>query len=456
MGEDLSEAAPIERVSIDSRTIEADDLFIALHGSRFDGHDFVAAAFDRGAAGAVVSRAQFHKRKTDWSRFFPGRFFVLVEDPLSALQAMAAWHRRRFRFPVIGITGSNGKTTTKEMTAAILGRRGPVLKTEGNLNNHIGLPLSLLRLEEGQTAAVVEMGISHPGEMKTLSEIARPTVGLITNIGPAHLEFLGDLAGVAKEKGALIESLGEGTAVLNLDDPYLRPWEKKVSRGWTYAIDRPADLTAEEIRQGPDGMTFILRFRETGEGGPVHLPTIGRHQVSNALAAAAVARALGFSLGEIREGLSLFQPVALRTEVFERKGITILMDAYNANPGSMKAALQMLAGFSPAGKRKVALLGDMLELGSVAPSAHYDIGKAAAECGVQRLIAVGRWSERTGAGAKEAGMPSDAVSAYPDFDSVQQTLPAEIGQGDVVLVKGSRGMRLERVLPLLGLAERGH
>ncbi len=451
-GNALSE---ISGVSIDTRTIHPGDLFVAIQGPRFDGHDFVASALAQGASGAVVSRAEFQVREETWRSLLDRHFLILVEDPLAALQALATWHRMRFDLPLIGVTGSNGKTTTKEMIAAILSRRGPVLKTEGNLNNHLGLPLSLLRLDARHRAAVLEIGISLKGEMRRLCEIARPTVGLITNIGPAHLEFLGSLEGVAEEKGSLFEAVRpDGAAVINLNDPHLAPWEQRLSRKWTFALDSPADVTATEIRPEPAGISFLLTLRRTGEAGRIHLATTGRHQVANALGAAAVACALGYRLEEIREGLAAFRPVALRAEVLEADGKTILLDAYNANPASMTAALEMLAAFprrEEVAFRKIALLGDMLELGMHSESAHRGIGAAAAQNGIDLLVAVGRWAGAVAEGARQAGMPGEKVAAYADLSSLQKEFLTYVRKGDVLLIKGSRGMRMETVLPWLGI-----
>lgn len=443
-------------VSIDTRTLRPGDLFVAVKGPRFDGHDFVAQALEQRASGAVVSRFEFGVREEAWRSFLGRHFLILVDDPLSALQAFATWHRMRFDLPLIGVTGSNGKTTTKEMTAAILSRRGPVLKTEGNLNNHIGLPLSLLRLQASHRAAVLEMGISLKGEMRRLCEIARPTIGLITNIGPAHLEFLGSLVGVAEEKGFLFDAVrAGGTAVINLNDPQLAPWEKRLSNRWTFALDAPADVTATGIRPEATGIGFLLTLCRTGEAGRVHLGTSGRHQVANALGAAAVACALGYRLEEIQEGLAVFRPVALRAEVLEANGKTILLDAYNANPASMKAAIEMLAAFprreGASSSRKIALLGDMFELGAFSESAHREIGEAAARNGIDLLIAVGRWAGAMAEGARHAGMADEAVAAYADLPSLQKEFLSYVRKGDLLLIKGSRGMRMETVLAWLGI-----
>jgi UDP-N-acetylmuramoyl-tripeptide--D-alanyl-D-alanine ligase len=450
-----TESGVIGGFSIDSRTIRPSELFVALQGPRFDGHDFIDPIFQRGAAGAVVSRAVFQLRQKAWAPFYRHHFFILVEDPLTALQSMAIWHRDRFQVPLVGVTGSNGKTTTKEMAASILSRRGPVLKNEGNFNNHIGLPLSLLRLRPEHQAAVLEMGISQKGEMKRLCEIARPTVGLVTNVGPAHLEFLGDLAGVAKEKTTLFEAIQPGgIGVINLDDPYLEPWERKLANRWTFGLDSDADVTASGIEQKAKETRFTLHLNRNGENARMVLPILGHHQVYNALAAAAVASALGLGLNEIREGLEQFRPVALRTEILKIRGADVLLDAYNANPASMKAALQMLASYGPEGgsrsRRKIALLGDMLELGDSAEGAHLEIGKWAAQMGVDLLMAVGAWAESVAEGARGEGMPAGAIFVHPDLESAQKFLQEEMREGDCLLIKGSRGMKMERVLAGLG------
>lgn len=457
-----TESAVINQFSIDSRTIQPSEIFVALQGPRFDGHDFIDAVFQRGAAGAVVSRSRFHLKQKEWAPFYRHHFFILVEDPLTSLQSMAIWHRRRFHLPLVGVTGSNGKTTTKEMTASILSRRGPVLKNEGNFNNHIGLPLSLLRLKEEHQAAVLEMGISQKGEMKRLCEIAEPTVGLITNVGPAHLEFLGDLDGVAKEKGKLFQAIQVGgTGIINRDDPYLQPWEEKLTDKWTFGLHPSADVAASAIEQQSEGTRFMLHLKRKGEtkrGGemvPITLPIVGRHQVYNALAAAAVASALGLGSSEIQEGLQQFRPVALRTEILKIRGVHILLDAYNANPASMKAALEMLASYQPeaheAGShRKIAVLGDMLELGSAADAAHLEIGKWAAQRGIDLLIAVGALAEKVVEGARQEGMAAGALFFLPDLESAQKLLQEKMQEGDCLLIKGSRGMKMERVLAGLG------
>ena len=460
------ENRPVSGFSINTQTLQTGEIFIALQGTKRDGHDFVEQAFYKGAGGAMVSHAWFAGQKNKGqTNLFDPNFMIVVDDPLVGLQSLAKWHRSRFQCPIIGITGSNGKTTTKEMLAKILARRGAILKTEGNLNNHIGLPLTLLRLKEegpgpgGDQAAVLEMGISRPGDMRLLCDIAKPTMGIITNIGTAHLQFLGNIEGVSAEKKVLFNEIApRGIVIINQDDPHLSQWEGAFSEKWTYAIHNDADVTATDIEQHGNGVTFTLALNRNQKGGggkmKVGLSLLGEHQVYNALAASSSALALGYEFDEIRSALHGFSPMPLRGEIIEWNGATILLDAYNANPASMKAAIQTLAvvvaiagATARAGQRKVAILGDMLELGNAAKAAHKEIGRKVAQSGIHRLIAVGKFSEVMAFGAIGEGMQKEAVSAYTDLASVD--LAHEIKGGDFVLIKGSRGMGMERLLDSL-------
>lgn len=444
--------------SIDTRTIRRDDVFIAIQGPHFDGHDFVADAFRKEGAVALVSQAAFRQREAEWSLLRRKHFFVVVEDTLQALQATARWHRRRFNIPLIGITGSNGKTTTKEMIADILSRRGTVLKNEGNLNNHIGLPLSLLRLQEGDCAAVLEIGISRKDEMKELCDIAAPTVGLITNIGPAHLAGLGNLEGVAREKGRLFQSIGRsgGTAIINSDDPFLNPWTEKLSSFWSFGLAPSADVSVTDLEEKGGGMTFNLHLNRDGHRKQgVTLSATGRHQVMNALAAAAASAVLGVGLNDICEGLGAFRPPENRGEVIKLKGLHVLFDAYNANPASVRAGLEMLTSYRPGVEvgakqgRKLAILGDMFELGDITESAHFDVGRWAAEMGLDGLITVGEWAEKMAEGARQEGLPEACISIHRDLASVQIFMRKAFRKGDCILIKGSRGMKMEILLDAL-------
>ncbi len=441
----------ISGFSISTQTLQPGEIFIALQGTRQDGHDFVEDALYKGAAGAMVSRSWFTLQQNKRQKnIFNSNFMIVVPDPLVGLQSLAKWHRGTFQCPIIGITGSNGKTTTKEMLAKILGMRGPVLKTEGNLNNHIGVPLTLLRLKKEDQAAVLEMGISRPGDMSLLCDIAKPTMGIITNIGAAHLEFLGNIEGVATEKTVLFEAMRiGGTAIINQDDPYLSPWEGVCSEKWTYSIGNDADLIATEIVSNRNGLAFTLALNRNQKGGggkmKVVLSLLGEHHVYNALAASAGALALGYEFDEIRSALQDISPMPLRGEIIEWNGATILLDAYNANPASMQAALLTLAGVAPlGGHRKVAILGDMLELGSAAKSAHKELGRKVAQNRIDRLIAVGQFCEIVACGALGKGMQKQAITTFKNLESLD--LAHEIQSGDVVLIKGSRGMGMERLL----------
>jgi len=456
----LPEDRIFQGFSIDTRSIRPQALFIALSGPRFDGHDFVATALEKGGYGAIVAAKAFEEKKSLWQRSRKDALFILVDDPLTALQSLAAWHRQRFRIPVIGISGSNGKTTTKEMIASILETQGPLLKNEGNLNNHIGLPLTLLRLEESHQAAVVEMGISGRGEMARLSEIARPTLGLLTNIGPAHLEGLDSLEGVSAEKTLLFKSVHDsgGTAVINLEDPFLKPWKEAMPKAWSFGLDQVANLSADNIRVQKRETLFRLRRNRGPEKEAsleVSLPVPGQHQVMNALAAAAATSALGVDLGVIAGALSRFRSPAQRGDLFEAEGITLLFDAYNANPASVEAALDLLVLQKTGQGERIALLGDMLELGPKSSSAHREIGRSVARRGIERLIAVGEFSEVVAEGARQGGMGLDQISSFSDLKALRPELKTLVQKGAQLLIKGSRGMRLEQLLPLFGRKEGG-
>jgi len=441
-GQGIGQPAWVSTVTTDSRRPSDGALFFALSGDRFDGHDFVEAALQQGAVGAVVSQSAFAERQATWSKRTADRFFICVDSPLSALGRMAGWHRRRFPIPLIGVTGTNGKTTTKEMLAAILSRRRATLATRGNLNNQIGLPLSLLELTHAHQVAVVEIGISKPGEMKPLCDIARPTVGLVTNVGPAHLEFLGSIEGVAREKGLMLEMAESG--VVNLDDPHLAPWAARLAKKWTWSLDGPADVSVSAVRPTPDATTFRLHLFDADKGDVV-LATPGRHQLQNAVAAAACAVAVGCTSDDIREGLAAFRPTAMRMEMREIGGVRVLLDAYNANPASMQAAIATLARASG---RRVALLGDMLELGVESAMRHAEIGQFAAHSGIDRLFCVGQFAQAMANGAKEAGGQAEVYAALADAAA---PLRAALRPGDTLLIKGSRGMAMERILPALDM-----
>jgi len=436
------EKLEIKGVSIDSRTIREGELFVAIKGDRFDGHDFVPEVMKRGAWGALVERTALEDR---FAMLGGLKNILPVEDTLTALQEMAYGHRRKFAIPVVGITGSNGKTTTKEMLAGILLQQGPVLKNEGNLNNHIGVPLTLLRLNTGHKAAVVEMGMSAVGEIDALARFVGPDIGVITNIGPAHLEFLKSMDLVAQAKGELFNHLkSDGTAVLNADDRYFDTLKKKFNgRFLSFGIDTMCDVRASDIRQEKDFTDFTLS--SGGSSVYVRLRAVGKHNIYNALAAAAAARSMGLSLDAVKFGLDGFMPAALRSEIRQVQGRTVFADCYNANPASMEAALATLISLR-SGKKAIAVLGDMLELGEVEVDAHRAIGATAARLSVDLLITVGPLAKQVGKGAIDAGMPMDRVFEAASQAEAAALLKQLSQPGDVVLIKGSRGMKMEKIL----------
>ena len=428
---------PFGGVSSDTRTLAAGELFVALRGPRFDGHEFLRSALAAGAAGALVSEPQPMPLAQ-----------IVVPDTLAALQRAAQLWREAFRIPVVGVAGSNGKTTTKEMTAAILAQAGSCLATRGSLNNHIGVPLTLLRLQDSDRFAVIEIGANHPGEVAALAGIARPTVGLITNAGAEHLEGFGSLEGVARAEGEMVQGLSpDETAVLNADDAFVALW-RSMTRAHvvTFGVDAHADFRATDIVATLASEGFLTRFTLTCPLGAVaiELRVGGRHNVGNALAAAAAAAHAGASLDHIAAGLASVRAVSGRLQLKRAAcGAWILDDSYNANPSSVRAGLEVLGSLSG---RRWLVLGDMAELGAFGPEAHAEIGPLAREHGFERLYAVGPLAalavERFGAGAQW----------FPDTHALTEALIEALagGAADVrMLVKGSRFNRLERVVAAL-------
>jgi len=413
-----------EGATIDSRKVLPGQLFVALEGARTDGHAFVEQALRDGAAAALV-RETFECRLPG----LEGRL-LRVKDPLSALQRLAAHIRTRRYMPVVGITGSAGKTTTKEMAVALLSGSYQVLFTQGNLNNHIGLPLTLLGLNEGHTAAVLEMGMNAPGEIETLSRIASPTIGVITHVGPVHLEGLGSVEGVLAAKLEILAHL-HGPLVINADSEPLRNALPNISHQvLTYGTGTDVDIRASEIRQTGEG----LSFRVNGQSFVV--PVFGTFNVSNALAAITVGKLMGVTLPELAERFLLFKGVSMRFEVVRVGAYRLINDAYNANPVSVRAALSELQGQEG---RRVAVLGDMLELGPAGPGHHREVGIQARAC-ADVLVAVGPQMET----AAEAYGPGCFL--FRDSEEAADHILPILREGDVVLVKGSRGMAMERVV----------
>jgi UDP-N-acetylmuramoyl-tripeptide--D-alanyl-D-alanine ligase len=436
-----SASATIEKFTTDSRNVEQGSFFVPLKGPRFEGHDFIETARKNGAIG--------YFRSSRYKVPVAG-ICIEVEDPLSALQKLAAETRRRFQGPVVVITGSNGKTTTKEMIYSILKDRLPLLKTEGNLNNHIGLPLTLLNLKKEHRLILLEIGINHSGELRDLCEIAKPNVGLITSIGETHLEGLGNIEGVAEAKGELLDFLEEGKAILNRDSPFFQSFSlRQRGASISFGLSVDADVRGTDLTYHEGGISFLLHYRK--KEYPVHLSVPGSHNVSNALGAAAVAFSLGISPEVTVQGLGRFLPVRLRTEViFLKDGTKVIADAYNANPTSMRAALLMLADMGKKEQRKtIAVLGDMLELGQVSAEAHYQLGKLAAELKIDRLFLYGVESEAAYRGAIEAGFPREFVRMFLSHDVLSEEIMHNLMIKPIVLIKGSRGTKMEKVLDQL-------
>jgi UDP-N-acetylmuramoyl-tripeptide--D-alanyl-D-alanine ligase len=426
--------------SIDSRTVGEGELFFAVKGERHDGHDFIAGALERGAIAAVVSLAGV-AALPDAVLAAP---LLIVEDPLQALQALAAHVRRHWGGRVVAVTGSAGKTSTKDAIATALGARFRVLKSLGNLNNGFGLPLQLLRLQPEHEFAVLEMGMNHAGEIAQLARIAAPDWGVITNVGAAHIENFPDgQGGIARAKYELVEALpASGVAFLNCDDPYVGQFGRDFAGKAVYFGAGPcADPQITAIREG-DGLQIDML--SDGEKATLTLPMLGRHNASNAVAALAVAREAGIGLETAIPALETLTAGDKRGEVVTLEGVTIINDSYNSNPEALKSMIQALAA-RPA-LRRILVAGEMLELGSHAPALHEVCGKAAAEAGIDVVVGVRGNAEHLVLGATKAAVTGVTAIFLPDAEAAGLWLKENLKPGDVVLVKGSRGVRLERAL----------
>ena len=431
--------------SIDSRTVGAGELFFAVRGERLDGHDFIAAALQRGALAAVVSLA----RVASLPNSVLEAPLLIVEDPLQALQALAAHVRRHWGGRVVAVTGSAGKTSTKDAIAAALGAKFNVLKSLGNLNNGFGLPLQLLRLETEHEYAVIEMGMNHAGEIAQLARIAAPDWGVITNVGMAHVENFPDgQGGIARAKYELVEALpATGVAFLNCDDRYVAQFGRDFAGKAVYFGAGPcADPQITSIREGDHLQVDIL---SEGKSVKLNLALLGKHNATNAAAALAVAREAGVPLPDAIKALEALTAGDKRGQVLSLRGATIINDSYNSNPEALKSMIQALAA-RPA-LRRILVAGEMLELGDHASALHADCGKAAAEAGIDVIIGVRGNAEHLVLAATEAGVTGVETRFLPDAESAGAWLKENLKSGDVVLIKGSRGVRLERALD--GLTE---
>lgn len=421
-------------VATDTRKITQGSIFVALKGERFDGNDFAASAAEKGAGCVVVSRPVEAE----------GAAIVEVSDTLLAYQKLAEYHRRRFLIPVVAITGSNGKTTTKDLTAAVLGAKFNTLKTEANFNNEVGLPLTLLKLTKKHQAAVVEMGMRGLGQIAAMAAFAHPTVAIVTNVGETHMELLGSMENIAKAKAELALAAGVNIVILNGDDVYVKKM-REMARGKVllFGCDLANDVRAENIACTSNKTEFDCIIDD--KRAHMEISLSGRHNVYNALAAIAAGHALGLSLAEIKQGLKNAATTAMRLTVSHYKDYVIVNDAYNASPASMKAALEALDDIS-AGGRKIAVLGDMLELGEISVKAHEDVGILAGAHRLSYVITLGEMAEHIAKKAKENGISAFSAKSH---EAAAEKLKEILRDGDTVLFKGSRGMKMEKVIELI-------
>ena len=437
-----SHTRPVRFVSTDSRDTGEDILFFAICGERFDGHDFAASAVRGGATCLICSRMPEEIGDLDCS-------VILVEDTVRALGALASYYRSLSDARLVAVTGSVGKTTTKEFIYSVLSEWGCTHKTEGNFNNHIGLPLTLFALAPEHRAVVLEMGMSARGEIAYLSRLARPDVAVITNVGTSHLEHLGTRENIAAAKMEILEGLSpEGALIVNGDEPLLLPARTQASHTFTFSRKDPtADYCAVNERPAPEGVTYDLVTKER-QVKDLSLPIPGTHNVYNSMVAYAVGRLFGMEDGAIRCGLSNFRGAAMRQNIYTLGGIRIIEDCYNASPESMRASIDVLAALEGAGRR-TALLGDMLELGENSPDYHRQVGAYAATHGVQLLFAYGDRAEELSAGAQAGGLAESCIYRQADKKDPQamaNTLCRTLRAGDTLLVKASRGVAAEKVL----------
>jgi UDP-N-acetylmuramoyl-tripeptide--D-alanyl-D-alanine ligase len=436
----------VRQICSDSRQAQAGDLFFAIAGDRFDGHDFIADAAGKGVAAVVAERGRI-----------PANLpcpVIAVDNPRQALGRLAERYRADFTLPVIAVGGSNGKTTTKELLASVLRQTLQTLWSEASFNNDIGVPLTLLKLESTHQAAVVEIGTNHPGELAPLVRMTKPRLGVITSIGREHLEFFGDVAGVAAEEGWLAELLpADGRLILNGDSE----WTEPVARRTRATVVRVGlgpdnDWRASRIQMDERGMSFSVETARTEFAGDYRISLIGRHQVVNALFALAIGAELGVSRAGIEKGLVECRPAKMRMQLWDWNGARILDDAYNANADSMLAALETLREM-PCPGRRAAVLGDMAELGAHTQSAHEEIGRRAAQLGMDRLFAVGKMAGVTAAAARAAGLR--AADEFANADSAAEAVKDYLKAGDVLLLKASRATKLERLAGVLRSSEAG-
>lgn len=427
-----------ERVTTDSRKVSSGALFVALKGEHFNGEDFTADAFKKGAAGVLVSKA-FDKNLDG--------VIIKVDDTLTAYRQIAGVWRDRFDIPIVAVTGSNGKTTTKDLAAAALNGLGNVLKTSGNFNNEVGVPMTLLTLRDTHRAAVVEIGMRGLGQIESLAEIVKPTIGIVTNVSEAHIELLGSIENIARAKGELVEAIKSGgTIILNADNQHTAAMKNIVRDGvkiLTYSLDKDADFIAKDILIGSVATEFTLSFH--GKEYDFEIPMLGRHNVSNALAAIAAGYACGLTVPQVQRGFSTLTTTKMRYEVIRRDGLTIINDAYNASPASMRAAIRTTSEVYDG--RLIAVLGDMLELGNISEQAHREIGAELVENKFDTLITLGELGKFIAAGARDAGLKN--VYTFDTHEDAAKKILELVRDGDTILFKASHVMHMEKIIELI-------
>lgn len=427
-----------EGVSTDSRKISAGELFVALKGENCNGESFAKDAFKKGAAAVLVSKT---------AKRIPEGIVLKVDDTLEAYRQIAGAWRNRFNIPVVAVTGSNGKTTTKDLTAAALDALGHVQKTSGNFNNEVGVPMTLLELNDKHKAAVVEIGMRGLGQIESLAEVVRPTIGIITNVSETHIEILGSIENIAKAKGELVEAIQEGgTIILNADNQYTLAMKNLVRDGvrvLTYSLDKDADFIAKNILIGNVSTEFTLSFK--GKEYDFEIPMLGRHNVSNALAAIAAGYAVGLTVPEVQRGFSTLTTTKMRYEVIRRDGLTIINDAYNASPASMRAAIKTTAEVYDG--RLIAVLGDMLELGNISERVHRELGAELVENKFDTLITLGELGKFIAAGALDAGLKN--IYSFDTHEAAAKKILELVRDGDTILFKASHVMHMEKIIELI-------
>lgn len=434
---DLSKG--ISGICTDSRKVAEGNLFIPLKGENFDGHAFIEDCFKKGATASLTSEV------ADGINAVEGKALIKVEDTLAALGDIARYYRGLFDIPLVGITGSVGKTSTKDMIACVLQQKFNVLKTSGNFNNHIGLPLTVMNLERDHEAAVLEMGMSGLGEISYLTKIAKPRIAVITNIGMSHIEKLGSKQNILKAKMEIMEGLpDDGIVILNGDDSLLYGLKGFLKyKTIYYGTEEGLDLQAYNIKSmGESGICFEVTIGNNDY--KVNIPVPGTHNVSNALAAIAVGLNMGMPVESIIEGIASYSPANMRLNIVGSKGYKVINDAYNASPQSMESAIDVLKDTCE-GNRTIAVLGDMLEMGEWAYKAHVGVGKYVASKDISYLVTVGENGRSIAKGALEAGVPSERVFSFDDNDGAKKFLKSFVKEGDYILIKGSRGMKMEEI-----------